>query len=699
MSFDAGAITGKITLNTASFDTALSGINEKLRSFTRRAAGLGSIVSAALGGIGVGEALKLSANMEQTQIAFGTMLGSMEKGKKVVQDMFQYSAKTPFQFTGLIQATRLLTVYTNSGTQAEKMTKAISNVAAGSQERLMSLAQAYGEVASQGHLMGYQVRMMAMAGFNPLNVIAKKTGQSMTELKAKMEKGQIGIDQVTQAFVWATSKGGQYYQMNKKESRTLAGVFSTLKDNVQMALIQIGDSITKNFNLKNAVTGITDDLKRITPAIVGFIGRIGRVAGSIGHWVKANSKLVMSAAVVAGAVAGVTAGVYALDAAIAILTSPIALVVAGIAAISTAMAAAIGKGDTMTQKLTSGFKTMATWIIKAGVGAFTAVEVAITHWRTTGKLAFTSIKLWAVEFWNDTKHLFTVAIPGVFKWFGQNWLNILKDMGGMVKTYLSNAYDNFTIAFKGIWHFVSGIDWKGVWHSFESSVVSAYKWYVKTSVRALHKVWSWIKNFSWSGAWKGLKDGLSGALDGATAKWKNSAKLKFHLNPLEGFHFTHTKALPDLLSRKMTSQESKLKLQMGDLAKKLSTAFDAKFNPRVAAILSALGLGTESAKAVKKKASPPAASSVDGAGGSGGSGGTASNSAKPKLPGLYRAGSAIEQRLEYMQSRGSKAHSDVQHKQLDEQKKTVEWLGKVVDAIEKDFQSPLVSLAALMGGG
>jgi len=102
------------------------------------------------------------------------------------------------------------------------------------------LTLAFAQSASAGKLNGQDLLQMINAGFNPLQEISEKTGKSMAQLRKEMEAGKIGIDQVKGAFVTATSEGGRFYQMNQKQSLTLAGQWSTLKDNVEVFLTKIG---------------------------------------------------------------------------------------------------------------------------------------------------------------------------------------------------------------------------------------------------------------------------------------------------------------------------------------------------------------------------------------------------------------------------------------------------------------------------
>ena len=53
----------------------------------------------------------------------------------------------------------------------------------------------------------------------------------MTEVTQRYEEGAISVQEVTEAMRYASSENGRYYQSMEKQSKTLAGQISTLKDN------------------------------------------------------------------------------------------------------------------------------------------------------------------------------------------------------------------------------------------------------------------------------------------------------------------------------------------------------------------------------------------------------------------------------------------------------------------------------------
>ena len=66
---------------------------------------------------------------------------------------------------------------------------------------------------------------------NILQEISKSTGESMTNLYDRISKGKISVDEITASMERSTSVGGKYFQSMEKQSKTVNGQISTLKDN------------------------------------------------------------------------------------------------------------------------------------------------------------------------------------------------------------------------------------------------------------------------------------------------------------------------------------------------------------------------------------------------------------------------------------------------------------------------------------
>lgn len=118
--------------------------------------------------------------------------------------------------------------------------KMLGDISLGNGERLQSLSLAFGQVQASGRLMGGDLLQMVNAGFNPLEAIAKRTGETMIEVKERMSAGGVSVNEVEQAMKDATSEGGRFFNGMDKASKTFSGVMSTLRDNIGITLASIG---------------------------------------------------------------------------------------------------------------------------------------------------------------------------------------------------------------------------------------------------------------------------------------------------------------------------------------------------------------------------------------------------------------------------------------------------------------------------
>lgn len=214
---------------------------------------------AGLGAIG----LNYNKQMETYTSNFKVMLGDMESATRKVEELKEFAAKTPFEMSDLASATQTLLAFGVESENTSNIMKMLGDVSLGNSEKFQSLALVFGQVSSQGKLMGQDLLQMINAGFNPLQVISERTGESVESLKEKMSKGKIGIDEVTQAFQWATEEGGKFFNGMEEGSKTLEGRISTLKDNAVALLGEVFLPISETLSNKIVPAAIdaVDDLE------------------------------------------------------------------------------------------------------------------------------------------------------------------------------------------------------------------------------------------------------------------------------------------------------------------------------------------------------------------------------------------------------------------------------------------------------
>lgn len=299
-----------------------------------------------------------NAQMEQYQTSFETMLGSADKASKHVAELKQMAAKTPFEMTDLAQASQTLMSFGDDANEIKPHLQMLGDISLGNKEKFSSLSLAFGQVKSQGKLMGQDLLQMINAGFNPLKVISEQTGESMSSLKDKMAKGQISFEDVAGAMEAATSKGGMFYNGMEKQSKTLSGMMSTLKDNVKSFVGELTAPIFEH---------IKDDvMPKLMNGIEWMNGHLPLVQAILGGLATSISVgfAIHKFTAIKNAIMGVGKAIQ-----LFMVSNPILLVAAAIAALTVGMAIFIksgGKVSDLTKKI-EGFADKLKTIIPSAV--------------------------------------------------------------------------------------------------------------------------------------------------------------------------------------------------------------------------------------------------------------------------------------------------------------------------------------------
>ena len=209
----------------------LSGLGTVAKGVAKGATVVYGAVSAAMSVAGVAS-VKYNATIEQLQTSFATMTGSAEKAADVVERLRTMGAATPFEMADLVSVTQMLMQYGFTADDALEKMRMLGDIAQGNSEAMNSIAMGYAQMSSAGKVNLQDIRQMINGGFNPLQEISERTGESMASLYDRISKGTMSVNEITESMRYATSEGGKFFQSMEKQSQTLNGQLSTLKDNL-----------------------------------------------------------------------------------------------------------------------------------------------------------------------------------------------------------------------------------------------------------------------------------------------------------------------------------------------------------------------------------------------------------------------------------------------------------------------------------
>lgn len=232
------------------FDSLTESANNMRRTF---AAGMiGSIISgfqsllgiitsitAALGGMisGIYEAGKQAM---RTRLSFQTMMQDIQAGNKMYEDLVNFANTTPFG-DGAVQAGRLLLAMGIEAKNVLPTMQAVGNAVAsmgGSDEQLLSVARALGQIQSKGKLSAEEMNQLAEQGINGFGLLAKATGVSEQELRKLSEGGRLLSQDVMPVLI--KQLGDDFAGAMDKISETSGGKFDNLAADMQTNIAKIG---------------------------------------------------------------------------------------------------------------------------------------------------------------------------------------------------------------------------------------------------------------------------------------------------------------------------------------------------------------------------------------------------------------------------------------------------------------------------
>ena len=225
--------------------------------------GLLGILQMVLGGIfNLGKsAVKAAADMEGLKTAVEVFLKSGAAATKFLRDIQKFAADTPFEFPELAEAGKKLLAFGYSGEGALALLRKLGDVAAATQVPITELAAIIGKAKLGEKIQGEELNQLADRGINVFPQLAKILNTTTDQIKKLGSEGKISYADLEKAITMATEKGGQFYGMMEKQSRTFNGLMSTLSDNF-------------NQFVQSLFGGIGEGLKPALAALGNFFGQL-----------------------------------------------------------------------------------------------------------------------------------------------------------------------------------------------------------------------------------------------------------------------------------------------------------------------------------------------------------------------------------------------------------------------------------------
>ena len=303
---------------------------------------------AVLGGAALGKQLisdmvRVRGEFQAADTAIQTLLGSKEKADSLMSKVRDYAKISPLEFSDVTSATQMMLGFNIEAEKVPRFLQAIGDVSMGDTQKFNSLTLAFSQMSAAGKLMGQDLNQMINAGFNPLQIMAEKSGKSIAQLKEEMSKGAISAEMVQQAFIDATSAGGKFYQMSENASKTINGQLSMMQDAMDAAFNEMGQK-SEGFIIGSiqATTKLIENYETVGKVLAGLVITYGTYKAALianialtHSWAVAARADAVAKGIQTAATKAATVAQLALNA--AMKANPYVLLITTVAALGTAM--------------------------------------------------------------------------------------------------------------------------------------------------------------------------------------------------------------------------------------------------------------------------------------------------------------------------------------------------------------------------
>lgn len=232
------------------------------------------------------EIIRVRGEFQSMQTAIETMVGKDMAGRLIPQ-IKELAKISPLTMSDMVGAEKMMLGFNIQAEDTIKYLKAISDISMGESGKFNSLTLAFSQMSAAGKLMGQDLNQMINAGFNPLQVIAEKTGKSIAALKEEMSKGAVSAEMVQQAFIDATSAGGKFFGMSENASKTINGQISMMQDALDNAFNEMGKNsegvIMKGIQMTTSLIENYETVGKVLTGLIEVYGtyRVALIANAI----------------------------------------------------------------------------------------------------------------------------------------------------------------------------------------------------------------------------------------------------------------------------------------------------------------------------------------------------------------------------------------------------------------------------------
>jgi len=370
-------------------------------------------VTGGIAALGIG-ALKQAAKIENLEVAFESLTGSAEKGQKVLAELLEFSERTPFDPDQVANVGQSLLGFGVEVDEIQDKLKFLGDIAAGTGKDFGELAAIYGKTVSKTKADTETLNQLAEAGVPIIKTLGEQYNLTAEQVFMAAEQGKLSSKVIEKALRSLATGTGQFANQMEKQSKTIGGLWSTLRGRLTLIMADIGKDIKEAFNLEELIPRIGDYIKTLSDRFRALSPETKKQAVMIVALLAVLPPLLIGLGSLIATAGFMITGFSAAFAAIKVFAGIVVAVTAPIAG------------------------------LVVGIGALAAaIYLLVDDWGAVGD--------WLIKYWNNTVEILSNAIMKIINFFGIDILPI-------AEKYWTPLVDFFN----GLWESIAGIFDKGI---------------------------------------------------------------------------------------------------------------------------------------------------------------------------------------------------------------------------------------------
>jgi tape measure domain-containing protein len=217
--------------------------------------------------------------LEQLETSFVSLTGGVEEAAAMMEQLNEFTAKTPFQIENVANAARQLIASGTEISQVNEQLQFLGDIAATSGVTIEEIAAIFAKVNAKGKVELENLNQLAERGIPIFKALAEATGLPADKLGA----GAVSVEEFNKVLKSFAEEGGFAAGAMERLSQTAAGKFSTALDNLKQAGAEIGNQLLpfisalldKVTELAQSFAALSDGTKRAILVLGGMAAALG----------------------------------------------------------------------------------------------------------------------------------------------------------------------------------------------------------------------------------------------------------------------------------------------------------------------------------------------------------------------------------------------------------------------------------------